>query len=52
MLQIENLLSELLQKEPEISAPAKALLEKIDIAGSEGWNRIVSRIKSEKALML
>ena len=37
MLQIENLLSELLQKEPEISAPAKALLEKIDPAGSEGW---------------
>ena len=36
-LQIENLLSELLQKESEISAPAKALLEKIDPAGSEGW---------------
>lgn len=36
-LQIENLLSELLQKEPEISAPAKALLEKIDPAGSEGY---------------
>ena len=36
-LQIENLLSELLRKEPEISAPAKALLEKIDPAGSEGW---------------
>ena len=36
-LQIENLLSELLQKEPEISAPAKALLEKIDPAGIEGW---------------
>ena len=36
-LQIENLLSELLQKEPEISAPAKALLEKIDPAGSEDW---------------
>ena len=37
MLQIEILLSELLQKEAEISAPAKALLEKIDPAGSEGW---------------
>ena len=36
-LPIENLLSELLQKESEISAPAKALLEKIDPAGSEGW---------------
>ncbi len=36
-LQIENLLSELLQKEPEISVPAKALLEKIDPVGSEGW---------------
>ena len=36
-LQIENLLSELLRKESEISAPAKALLEKIDPAGSEGW---------------
>ena len=36
-LRIENLLSELLQKEPEISAPAKALLEKIDPVGSEGW---------------
>lgn len=36
-LQIENLLSELLQKESEISAPAKALLEKIDPVGSEGW---------------
>ena len=32
-LQIENFLSELLQKEPEISAPAKALSEKIDPAG-------------------
>ena len=37
MLQIEILLSELLQKESEISAPAKALLEKIDPAGSEDW---------------
>ena len=37
MLQIEILLSELLQKEAEISAPAKALLEKIDPAGSEDW---------------
>ena len=36
-LRIENFLSELLQKESEISAPAKALLEKIDPAGSEGW---------------
>ena len=36
-LRIENLLSELLQKESEISAPAKALLEKIDPAGIEGW---------------
>ena len=36
-LQIENLLSELLQKESEISAPAKVLLEKIDPVGSEGW---------------
>ena len=36
-LQIENLLSELLRKESEISAPAKALLEKIDPAGIEGW---------------
>ena len=36
MLQIEILLSELLQKESEISAPAKALLEKIDPAGSFG----------------
>ena len=36
-LQIENLLSELLQKEPEISAPAKVLLEKIDPVGNEGW---------------
>ena len=36
-LQIENLLSELLQKEPEISAPAKVLLEKIDPVGIEGW---------------
>ena len=36
-LQIENLLSELLRKESEISAPAKALLEKIDPAGSEDW---------------
>ena len=36
-LQIENLLSELLQKESEISAPAKVLLEKIDPAGIEGW---------------
>ena len=36
-LQIENLLSELLQKETEISAPAKVLLEKIDPAGIEGW---------------
>ena len=35
-LQIENLLSELLRKESEISAPAKALLEKIDPAGSFG----------------
>ena len=33
-LQIENLLSELLRKESEISAPAKALL---DPAGSEDW---------------
>ena len=37
MLQIEILLSGLLQKEPEISAPAKALLEKIDPAGIESW---------------
>ena len=37
MLQIEILLSELLQKESEISAPAKALLEKIDPAGSKDW---------------
>ena len=37
MLQIEILLSELLQKESEISTPAKALLEKIDPAGIEGW---------------
>ena len=36
-LRIENLLSELLQKESEISAPAKALLEKIDPAGIESW---------------
>ena len=36
-LQIENLLSELLQKEPEISAPAKVLLEKIAPVGNEGW---------------
>ena len=36
-LQIENLLSELLREQTEISAPAKALLEKIDPAGSEGW---------------
>ena len=35
-LQIENLLSELLRRQPEISAPAKALLEKIDPAGTEG----------------
>ena len=35
-LQIENLLSELLRKESEISAPAKALLEKIDPDGSLG----------------
>ena len=35
-LQIEILLSELLQKESEISAPAKALLEKIDPDGSLG----------------
>ena len=32
-LQIEKLLSELLQKEPEINVPAKALLEKIDPVG-------------------
>ena len=37
MLFRSNLLSELLRKESEISAPAKALLEKIDPAGSEGW---------------
>ena len=30
------LLSELLRRQPEISAPAKALLEKIDPAGTEG----------------
>ena len=30
------LLSELLRQQPEISAPARALLEKIDPAGSEG----------------
>ncbi len=36
-LQLTNLLSELLRKESEISATAKALLEKIDPAGSEGW---------------
>ena len=36
-LQIENLLSELLREQTEISAPAKALLEKIDPAGIEGW---------------
>ena len=36
-LQIENLLSELLREQTEISAPAKALLEKIDPAGTEGW---------------
>ena len=36
-LRIENLLSELLQKESEISAPANALLEKIDPVGSEDW---------------
>ena len=36
-LQIENLLSELLRNQTEISAPAKALLEKIDPAGIEGW---------------
>ena len=30
------LLSELLRRQPEISAPAKVLLEKIDPAGSEG----------------
>ena len=36
-LQIENLLSGLLQNQTEISAPAKALLEKIDPAGSEDW---------------
>ena len=30
------LLSELLRRQPEISAPAKALLEKIDPAGAEG----------------
>ena len=35
-LQIEILLPELLQKESEISAPAKALLEKIDPDGSLG----------------
>ena len=29
-------LSELLRRQPEISAPAKALLEKIDPAGAEG----------------
>ena len=31
------LLSELLRQQPEISAPAKVLLEKIDPAGIEGW---------------
>lgn len=36
-LQIENLLSGLLREQTEISAPAKALLEKIDPVGSEGW---------------
>ena len=36
-LQIENLLSGLLREQTEISAPAKALLEKIDPAGSEDW---------------
>ena len=36
-LQIENLLSGLLRNQTEISAPAKALLEKIDPAGIEGW---------------
>ena len=36
-INLENLLSELLQKEPEISVPAKVLLEKIDPVGSEGW---------------
>lgn len=30
------LLSELLRRQPEISAPAKVLLEKIDPAGTEG----------------
>ena len=34
--QIVILLSELLRRQPEISAPAKVLLEKIDPAGAEG----------------
>ena len=36
-LQLTKLLSELLRRQPEISAPAKVLLEKIDPAGIEGW---------------
>ena len=35
-LQLTKLLSELLRRQPEISAPAKVLLEKIDPAGAEG----------------
>ena len=35
------LLSELLRRQPEISAPAKALLEKIDPAGAEGLTRLI-----------
>ena len=52
-LRIENLLSELLQKEPEISVSAKALLEKIDPAGSLGITpKKVTRLVRESVAAL
>ena len=52
-LRIENLLSELLRKESEISAPAKALLEKIDPDGSHGITpKKVTRLVRESVAAL
>ena len=47
------LLSELLRRQPELSAPAKALLEKIDPAGAEGLtpNSFSHRIRKSVAAL-
>ena len=51
-LRIENLLSELLQKESEISAPAKRSWKRSTLSEARAGHRTASHIKSEKALIL